>query len=83
VVVSRTLQEDAWPGVRRRSGVRCSRAMRAIALLALLCAPAPAFAQKVVRYEPKASDLKYVFGVAKPVATVKPGEIIDTRTFLT
>jgi amidase len=42
---------------------------------------APALAQTVVRYEPKANDLKYVFGVAKPVAMVKPGNIIDTRTF--
>jgi amidase len=40
-----------------------------------------AFAQNVVRYEPKEADLKYVFGMAKPVATVKPGDIIDTRTF--
>src|SRR4051794_2352668 len=38
-------------------------------------------AQHVVRYEPKESDLKYVFGAAAPVATVKPGEIIDTSTF--
>lgn len=53
----------------------------AITAFALLCIPAPALAQKVVRYEPKFADLKYVFGVAKPVATVKPGEIIDTRTF--
>src|SRR4051812_43084619 len=36
---------------------------------------------KVVRYEPKEADLKYVFGAAKPVAQVKPGDIIDTRTF--
>lgn len=35
----------------------------------------------VVHYEPKESDLKYVFGVATPVATVKPGDIIDTKTF--
>src|SRR5450759_350577 len=43
--------------------------------------PAMAAAQAVVRYEPKESDLKFVFGVAPPVARVKPGEIIDTRTF--
>jgi amidase len=54
--------------------------MRTAALLILLF-PAAAAAQHVVRYEPKESDLKYVFGVAKPVATVKPGDIIDTRTF--
>src|SRR3954466_9262826 len=40
----------------------------------------PALAQHVVRYEPKQADLKYTFGVARPVATVKRGDIIDTRT---
>ncbi len=38
-------------------------------------------AQTVVRYEPKESDLKYTFGVAEPVARVKPGDVIDTKTF--
>jgi amidase len=42
--------------------------------------PAPS-APTVVRYEAKEADLKYVFGVARPVATVKPGNIIDTTTF--
>src|SRR5258706_456344 len=56
--------------------------MRISAVLALcLAIAAPAAAQNVVRYEPKESDLKFVFGVAPPVATVKPGDIIDTRTF--
>jgi amidase len=56
--------------------------MRITAAVALvLSLSTPALAQNVVRYEPKAADLKYVFGVAKPVATVKPGDIIDTKTF--
>src|SRR5689334_19667256 len=55
--------------------------MRLTALVLALCVSAPALAQNVVRYEPKASDLKYVFGVARPVATVKRGDIIDTTTF--
>src|ERR1700704_108518 len=56
--------------------------MRTTAVIVLaLCSSAPALAQNVVRYEPKEADLKYVFGVAKPVATVKRGDIIDTRTF--
>jgi acetamidase/formamidase len=56
--------------------------MRTTAAVVLaLCLPVPAFAQSVVRYEPKQADLKYTFGVAKPVATVKRGDIIDTRTF--
>jgi amidase len=56
--------------------------MRTLATVALaLCLSTPVLAQNVVRYEPKEADLKYVFGVAKPVASVKPGDIIDTRTF--
>lgn len=56
--------------------------MRTIAAVVLaLGVSSPVLAQNVVRYEPKEADLKYVFGVAKPVATVKPGDIIDTRTF--
>ena len=58
--------------------------MRTCAVLALALAAASsgtaAFAQNVVRYEPKEGDLKYVFGVAEPVARVKPGDIIDTKT---
>lgn len=50
------------------------------AVVLALCLSSPALAQNVVRYDPKEADLKYVFGVAKPVATVKPGDIIDTRT---
>jgi amidase len=57
------------------------RTSPALALLALLAVPTLARAQTVVHYEPKEADLKYVFGVAKPVATVQPGSIIDTRTF--
>ena len=56
--------------------------MRTTAAAALVLGlSTPALAQNVVRYEPKQADLKYTFGVAKPVATVKRGDIIDTRTF--
>ncbi|HSR96605.1 MAG TPA: acetamidase/formamidase family protein [Kofleriaceae bacterium] len=55
--------------------------MKVVSIAIVMGLAAPAVAQTVVRYEPKAEDLKYVFGVAKPVATVKPGNIIDTRTF--
>src|SRR5262245_9032167 len=51
------------------------------AVLCTLSLSTSALAQNVVRYEPKESDLKYVFGKATPVATVKPGDIIDTKTF--
>jgi acetamidase/formamidase len=56
--------------------------MRTTAAVVLaLSLSTPVLAQNVVRYEPKEADLKYVFGVAKPVATVKRGDIIDTKTF--
>jgi len=55
--------------------------MKIVPIAIVMGLAAPAAAQTVVRYEPKAEDLKYVFGIAKPVATVKPGNIIDTRTF--
>jgi amidase len=55
--------------------------MRIAAFVLALCASAPALAQRVVRYEPSEASLKYVFGVAKPVATLDPGDILDTRTF--
>ncbi len=56
--------------------------MRTIAAAGLLLGlSTPALAQTVVRYDPKPADLKYTFGVARPVATVKRGDVIDTRTF--
>src|ERR1700712_164098 len=55
--------------------------MRTAALVLALCVSTPALAQRVVRYEPSEASLKYVFGVAKPVATLNPGDILDTRTF--
>src|SRR5262249_6887101 len=54
---------------------------RAVVVFALGVLPTSVIADNVVRYEPKFADLKYVFGAAKPVATVKRGDIIDTRTF--
>ena len=50
-------------------------------LLAALTVPRLALAQNVVRYEPTLADVKYVYGVAPPVATLKPGDILETRTF--
>ncbi len=55
--------------------------MRTTAAALVLGLSTPALAQNVVHYEPKQADLKYTFGVARPVATVKRGDIIDTRTF--
>jgi len=56
--------------------------MRIIPLVVLSLASAlPVAAQNVVRYQPTEKDLKYVFGVAEPVARVRPGDTIDTNTF--
>ncbi len=54
--------------------------MRPLFLSMLLLASTPALAQTVVRYEPADKDLKYVYATVPPVATLKPGDILDTRT---
>ena len=56
---------------------------RAIAAsaLALALVPAVAAAQpRTVRYDPGPTEVKYVYGVAEPVATLRPGDILETRT---
>ncbi len=53
----------------------------AVTLLALFALCVVAAAQpRVVRYEPKESELKFVYGPATPVATLRPGDILETRT---
>ena len=37
-------------------------------------------AQSVVRYDPQEKDLKFVYATAPPVATLKPGDTLETRT---
>ncbi|HEY0781352.1 MAG TPA: acetamidase/formamidase family protein [Thermoanaerobaculia bacterium] len=54
-------------------------AMALAAWTALAAAPLRAQAQ-TVRYEPKESDFKYVYAAAPPVATLRPGDILETRT---
>lgn len=41
---------------------------------------APVAAQQTVRYEPADKDLKYVYGTMAPVATLQPGDTLETRT---
>jgi len=60
--------------------LRRMKALCGVVILVLIVTASNAVAQNVVRYEPRDSDLKYVFAVAPPVATVKPGDVIDTRT---
>jgi amidase len=49
--------------------------------IALFFVAFPAAAQQVVRYEPAEKDLKYVYATAKPVATLRPGDTLETKTF--
>jgi amidase len=42
---------------------------------------AAAAAQPTVKYEPAEKDLKFVYATAPAVATLKPGDILETRTF--
>jgi amidase len=51
-----------------------------VVVLVLLGASS-ALAQQTVRYEPTFSDLKYVYATVLPVATLKPGDTLETRTF--
>jgi amidase len=50
-----------------------------LVLFALGTNPAAA-APGEVKYEPKEGDFKYVYGTMPPVATLRPGDILDTRT---
>jgi amidase len=50
------------------------------ATLALACASS-ASGQQVVRYEPAEKDLKLVYATAPPVATLRPGDTLETKTF--
>jgi amidase len=38
-------------------------------------------AQQVVRYQPAAKDLKFVYATVPPVATLRPGDTLETSTF--
>src|SRR4051812_30374684 len=40
-----------------------------------------ASAQQTVRYEPAEKDLKFVYATVPPVATLKPGDTLETKTF--
>ena len=55
------------------------RAMIA-ALACLVAVPPVVSAQKIVRYDPAEKDLKYVYATAPPVATLEPGDTLETRT---
>jgi amidase len=48
--------------------------------LAVLGLSSAASAQQTVRYEPAEKDLKYVYATVAPVATLRPGDTLETRT---
>ena len=53
-----------------------------LVLLTLAAWAAPAAAQpNTVRYQPAEKDLKFVYATVPPVATLKPGDILETNTF--
>jgi amidase len=53
---------------------------RAILPALALLSTATVSAQQVVRYDPRDTDLKYVYATAPPVATLQPGDTLETRT---
>jgi amidase len=57
-----------------------SRKSKVMSLVLVLVA-ATASAQQTVRYTPKFEDLKYVYATLPPVATLKPGDTLETNTF--
>ena len=65
---------------------RCRRAgdeetgMHAIWWMVVLAAGQAVAAPRVVRYEATIANVKYVYGVADPVARVRPGDTIETNT---
>src|SRR5262245_2351749 len=48
---------------------------------AVIVLPAVAVAQQTVRYHPAEKDLKFVYATAPAVATLKPGDTLETNTF--
>jgi amidase len=54
------------------------RTLHTLAVLVILGAAAEA--QNVVKYHTTINDVKYVYGVAPPVARLKPGDILETNT---
>ncbi|MBV9484181.1 MAG: acetamidase/formamidase family protein, partial [Acidobacteria bacterium] len=49
-------------------------------LSAVVGSGAVAAAQNVVKYHATVNDVKYIYGVAPPVARLKPGDVLDTNT---
>ena len=54
--------------------------LRTSLIFVLVILGATAEAQNVVKYHTTMNDVKYVYGVAPPVARLKPGDILETNT---
>jgi amidase len=63
--------------VRTSLVLQAFRPAMVVLALALASTASP---QSVVRYEPAEKDLKYVYATVPPVATLKPGDTLETKT---
>jgi amidase len=68
------------PGSTRGQKEACMRLRTLHILAVLVILGAAAGAQNVVKYHTTINDVKYVYGVAPPVARLKPGDILETNT---
>jgi amidase len=59
--------------------MHCSRTL--VAALAIALWTTAAAAQQTITYEPSEKDLKFVYATVPAVATLKPGDILQTKTF--
>ncbi len=77
---------SAWLQPRPRSPLAAAGFLLATLLpAATIAAPAPQAAPSsaqpsVVRYHTTMADVKYVYGMAQPVARLRPGDILETNT---
>src|SRR5207244_5117732 len=59
---------------------RMNRIFTALTIASVFLVLPAAAAQNVVRYDPAEKDLKYVYATVPPVATLTPGDTLETRT---
>ncbi|PYR55141.1 MAG: acetamidase, partial [Acidobacteria bacterium] len=57
-----------------------NRILTALTIASFFLVLPAAAAQNVVRYDPAEKDLKYVYATVPPVATLTPGDTLETRT---
>src|SRR5438093_7821935 len=57
-----------------------NRILTALTIASFFLVLPAAAAQNVVRYDPAEKDLKYVYATVPPMATLTPGDTLETRT---